>query len=125
MDDDALALDVIAQLLKLSGYETLVASNGDQALGICNTLMASDKRIDIALLDFEVNGGLNGFQTLEHLRNIDPHIKGILMTGHTDNTEINKYRQKGFSAMLEKPFSIMQLNDKINDLLMPDYPLET
>jgi CheY-like chemotaxis protein len=125
MDDDALALDVIAQLLKHSGYETFVASSGEQAVGICKTLMAGDKQIDIALLDFEVNGGLNGFQTLEYLRKIDPHIMGILMTGHTDSAEINKYRQKGFSAMLEKPFSIIQLNTKINDMLMANYPSET
>lgn len=117
MDDDELTLDVISQLLKRLGYETLVASNGNQAIDICKTAEAGGRKIDIALLDYDILGGLDGFQTMEQLKKTNPCIKGILITGHSDNSEIREFRRFGFSDMLEKPFSIKALNEKIRFVL--------
>jgi len=109
MDDDPLTLDVISQLLRRLGYETLAASNGNQAIELCKTALVSHKKINVALLDYDITRGLGGFQTMKSLIEADPCIKGILITGHADNPDIQKYKKYGFSNMLEKPFSIDHL----------------
>ena len=116
VDDDELTLDIVSRLLKRLEYEVATASTGSQAIEICRAARDNGKRMDIALLDYDITGGINGFQILEHLKEIDPRIIGILMTGHTDHSEVKKYRQQGFSDLLEKPFSMNQLKDKLDRL---------
>nr|NJM03833.1 response regulator [Desulfobacula sp.] len=116
MDDDHLTLDVVSQLLERLGYEVTTASSGPQAIEIYKAAMKDGGKKDIALLDYDVVGGLDGFQTLKELKKIDPGIIGILMSGHSDHSEIKTYRQEGFSGLLEKPFSINQLKDKLAGL---------
>ncbi len=117
MDDDELILDVISQLLTRLGYETFSTSNGNQAINVCQIARKQGEKIQIALLDFEIHNGLGGFPTMEQLKKIDPDIKGLLITGHSDDMEIKRYKKFGFSNMIEKPFSIKQLNQKIKTLL--------
>jgi len=117
MDDDLLILNIISELLERLGYETLAASNSDQAIEICKTAKSSGEMIDIALIDFEIQGGLGGFSTMERLMELDPAIRGLLITGHVDEIEIMNYRDFGFFDVLEKPFSIKQLNKKIRKIL--------
>ena len=116
VDDDELTLDVVSRLLKRLGYEVATASTGSQAIEICRAARDNGKKMDMALLDYDITGGINGFQILEHLKEIDPRIIGILMTGHTDHSEVKKYQQQGFSDLLEKPFSMNQLKDKLDSL---------
>ena len=117
MDDDELIVDVISQLLQRLGYETLTASDGNQAIEICKKAKVCNKTIDVALLDFDIQAGLGGFPTMKQIKKTDPDIMGILITGHSDGTKIKKFRDYGFTDMLEKPFSIKQLNKKIRVLL--------
>ncbi len=116
MDDDELILDVISQLLKRLGYETLSASNGNKAVETCRAAQKRNEKIHIALLDFDIHHGMGGLPTMEALKKIDPDIQGLLITGHTDDMAFKGYKSSGFSAMIEKPFSITQLNEKIESL---------
>jgi PAS domain S-box-containing protein len=117
MDDDELILDVISRLLMQLGYETLVACNGSQAVEICKTAIACDRKIDIVLLDFDIQNGMGGFPTMEKLKKKDPDIRGLLITGHADDLEVKNFKHYGFNGVLYKPFSITYLNDKIRGLL--------
>ncbi|NOX33113.1 MAG: response regulator [Deltaproteobacteria bacterium] len=117
MDDDELILDVISKLLRRLGYEPFAASNGSQAIEICKKAAACGRKIDIALLDYDIQNDLGGFPTLEQLQKTDPDIRGLLITGHCDDMEIKKFKHYGFVDMLEKPFSIKHLNNKIRKLL--------
>ncbi|WP_300457886.1 PAS domain-containing hybrid sensor histidine kinase/response regulator [Desulfobacula sp.] len=117
MDDDELILDVVSRLLMRLGYETLVASNGHQAVEMCKTAMACERKIDIALLDFDIPNGMGGFPTMSQLKKTDPDIRGLLITGHDDDLEVKDFQQYGFSSILHKPFSITYLDDNIRHLL--------
>lgn len=119
VDDDELTLDVVSRLLKRLKYEVTTTSSGSQAVEICRTARNNDKKLDIALLDYDMTGGINGFQILEKIKKIDSRIIGILMTGHSDHSEVKKYRQQGFSGLLEKPFSIKQLDDTLKTRFHP------
>ncbi len=117
MDDDELTLDVVSQLLIRLGYEALVVKNAEHAVEVCQAAGAGGPKIDLALLDYDIKTGAGGFPTMARIKEIDPGIRGILMTGHSDYAEIQKYREFGFSDMLEKPFSIKLLDRKIKACL--------
>ncbi len=117
MDDDELILDVIVQLLERLGYNTLSASDGEQAIELCRTETQAGNRIDIALLDLDVHSGMGGFPSMKQLKKTDKNIKGILITGHSQDCQAENYKDYGFSAMLEKPFSITKLDKAIRKLL--------
>ncbi|CCK82128.1 hybrid sensor histidine kinase/response regulator [Desulfobacula toluolica] len=117
MDEDELLLDAISQMLRHLGYKTLVASNRNQAIGICKTAKAGDKKIDIALLDFDIRKGQGEFSTMEELKKIDPDIKGVLITEYPDDMDEKEINCYGFTSVLDKPFSIKHLKDKITGIL--------
>ena len=77
---------------------------------ICN-------KIDIALLDLDIHSGLGGFPSMRQLKKTDNNIKGILITGHSQESQAENYKDYGFSIMLEKPFSITRLDQAIRKLL--------
>jgi len=53
---------------------------------------------------------------LWRMKQIDPEIKAILISGYTDNPDLKIYKTHGFDAMLEKPFSIKGLNQILRNL---------
>jgi len=117
MDDDELILDVIVQLLERLGYDTLSTSDGEQAIELCRAETQAGNKIDIALLDLDIHSGLGGFPSMRQLKKTDNNIKGILITGHSQESQAENYKDYGFSIMLEKPFSITRLDQAIRKLL--------
>lgn len=117
MDEDELLLNAISRILRHLGYKTLVASNRNQAIEICKTAKTVDKKIDIALLDFDIQKGRDEFSTMEKLKKIDPDIKGLLITEYPDDMDEKKITSYGFSSVLDKPFSVKDLKNKITGLL--------
>ncbi len=116
VDDDELTLDVVSRLLKRLGYEVFTASSSSQAVEMARAAEYHGKQMELAILDYDMTAGITGFGTLKQIKEINPGIIGILMTGHSDHTEVKKYRQYGFSGLLEKPFSMHDLKDKLDSL---------
>lgn len=75
VDDDPMVLTLCQQILKLGGYEVLLAGSGKDALR-----MAQRATIDLALLDV-VMPGMNGVELADELCSLHPDIRILLMTG--------------------------------------------
>ena len=61
VDDEVMIRDNLERLLKPSGYETVVAASGEEALGIVKL-----REFDIVLLDIRMPG-ISGMEVLGHL----------------------------------------------------------
>ena len=106
-EDYSYLASFIEKGLKKSGFETLVASNGLQAL----TLMQQEP-VDLLVLDL----GLpikNGWEVLQEvrLRNLDLPI--IVVTAATDERDRKRVLQMGATDYLPKPFRFSDLLTKI------------
>ncbi len=109
MDDEPAVREVIEQTLMELGCEVLLAADGVEALEHYARLRAEGGRLDLALLDLTVRGGPGGVEVLRELREIDPAIRAVLMTGYDRGPAEREYRDHGFMAVLSKPFALDDL----------------
>ncbi|MCU0579709.1 MAG: response regulator [Desulfobacterota bacterium] len=72
-----------------------------------------EKAYDVVVLDVKMPG-LDGIQTLEEIKKINPHIEVLLLTGHASVDAAVDGMRLGAYDYLMKPCEIEVLLDKIN-----------
>jgi PAS domain S-box-containing protein len=115
-DEDALRTALVESLKRLN-YQTLEATNGQEAL----TVLA-ERGAQVALVVSDVvmpkMGGVALFHTLreqERLQNWQTPV--ILLTGHPMHKELDELRAQGLSAWLTKPPEFKHLAQAIDEAL--------
>jgi CheY-like chemotaxis protein len=111
MDDEAMIRDMLKELLTAMGYEVETTSDGLAAIDLYIRATESQRPYRMVILDLMVPGGLGGEPTMERLRAIDPGVRGIILSGYSDDPVIQDYAQYGFVEALKKPFSMKALQD--------------
>lgn len=99
-------------LLESMEYEVMAASCGKDALDIFN----SEEIIDLVVTDI-VMPSMNGRELVTKLREIEPHLKALYISGYADDVILRygiKYKSVNY---LQKPFSLMELGNKIKEIL--------
>jgi CheY-like chemotaxis protein len=61
------------------------------------------------MLDLTIRGGMGGFKTLQKLREINPEVRAVIVSGYTNDPIVEFFDEHGFNASLTKPFTIKQL----------------
>ncbi len=109
MDDETDVQDVIGMMLKEMGYSVEFADNGESAIEKYRFAKDHGESYLFVILDLIVRGGMGGQETIVKLKCLDPDIKAIVASGHSDEFIFTEYRQYGFSGLLRKPFKIDEL----------------
>ncbi len=112
-DDDAGLRRLLSATLANPDFALLLAADGLEALRL-----AREHLPDVVVLDV-VMPGLNGFDVCEALK-ADPqtsHARVILLTALQGPQERARGQQAGADAFLTKPFSPVELLDKLYQLL--------
>ena len=117
MDDEALVLDVAAQIIENLGHEVVCSRNGDEALEKFRLAQSAGNPLDVVILDLTIKGGLGGEQAIGKLRELDPDIKAVVSSGYADTAVVAEYRKYGFSAFLNKPYGSEAMR-KVLDLML-------
>ncbi len=110
VDDEPLLRRVARQLLQKLGYRVLEASGGEKALEI---FQEQGAEIDLVLLDL-IMPGLNGFQTLERLRALNPEVPVLMCSGYGDAEEQEMPPGVNF---LSKPYPLEILSQRVSEAL--------
>jgi two-component system cell cycle sensor histidine kinase/response regulator CckA len=113
VDDEQMILEVGSEMLKRLGYRLLTARNGEEAIDIYRE---NKEEIDIVLLDM-IMPGMNGGETYERLREIDPDIKVLLSSGYSYNDQATRIIERGCDGFIQKPFSLEELSQRIQEVL--------
>lgn len=109
VDDEPLIRSSYERMFKQLGYEVTVADSGEHAILI---LTAAPKMFDIVILDF-VMPGLDGAETLEAFKKINPDIRVFISSGFSKDGKIDKVLKQGALGFIQKPFDM----DEISGLL--------
>jgi DNA-binding response OmpR family regulator len=114
VDDEEKVRKLVEVTLSGGDLEVLHASNGDEALET-----AREAKPDLILLDIMMPGGIDGFDVCRLLRK-DPDTKDIyiiMLTAKGQRADKEKGFALGADDYFVKPFSPMELMDKIDKIL--------
>ncbi|WP_353265518.1 response regulator [Gemmatimonas sp.] len=110
VDDDAAALRVAERVLQRDGYRVLTAPHGRAALEV---YAERGPAIDAVLLDLTMPE-LSGWETLRELRQLDPSVTVLLMSGYAQEPGASIDGAAGFLA---KPYSAEELRTAMAGVL--------
>ena len=106
VDDNPMNLNVIKGLLKATKIFVTTASGGEE----CLEKMKSTK-FNVVLLD-HMMPGMDGIETVGHIREFDPDIPVYALTANATAGE-EFYKSKGFTGYLSKPIDSLVLEKTI------------
>ena len=118
MDDEEMVRNFLGQTLSRLGYNVETCMEGNKAIEIYTQAMKLKDPFNVAILDLTNKLGMGGQETMKRLIEIDPYVKGIVITGYFDDPVVNNYKAHGFSGFLAKPSTIEELQKVINDVLL-------
>lgn len=101
---------VLEALLADEGYSVLAADSGEAAIE-----MARDRRFDLIVADIRMPG-IDGLDTVQHLRSADPNLQSLIMTGYASEEDPIRALHIGVQAYLKKPFSLDDFLAKVGQL---------
>lgn len=99
VDDEPGILTTLSQILADEGYRTITTTSGEEAVHLFREQRPEVVFLDIWLPDWD------GLETLQALRDIDPHAMVIMMSGHGTSETAVKAIKMGAQDYLEKPLS--------------------
>jgi len=120
MDDERNVRRVVGDMLEQFGYEIELAQNGEEALDFYKKALEKARPFDAVILDLTVINGMGGEAALRKLKEIDPNIKAIVSSGHTDAPIMKDFRKYGFTNAIAKPYRMSQLHELLSRTLGAD-----
>ncbi len=112
-EDDEKVRTTLEKLLLQLGVEVKTAKDGVEALEIYEK---EGGKFDIIIAD-NVMPRMNGVELFIFLKNRNPDVRMILITGYSQPLEIEKMKLSGIKEILMKPFGAVQLRRAIQKAL--------
>jgi len=112
VDDEESICQSLKGILSDEGYEVLTANSGEECLDIIEEELPSLVLLDIWL------PGMDGIETLKHIKSKYPHMQIIMISGHGTVESAVATTKLGAFDFIEKPLSL----DKI--ILVVDHALD-
>jgi PAS domain S-box-containing protein len=113
VEDDAMVRGLTRQVLEMCGYAVTVASNGSEALSVCEQ---NHEPFDLLLTDV-VMPGTGGRELAEQFALINPHASIVFMSGYTDDAVVRHGVMNQSVNFVEKPFTPWALSQKLRSVL--------
>jgi CheY-like chemotaxis protein len=116
VEDDQLIQGVVEETLRDGGFDTAVATSGEEALTL---LREHTGKYRALVTDINLQG-IDGWEVAQHAREIEPDFPVVYMSGNA----AADWTSKGVpnSIMLAKPFAPAQLVTAVSNLLNTGTP---
>jgi signal transduction histidine kinase/CheY-like chemotaxis protein len=99
-EDDNINYLLFQKMMQHKNFEIIRAINGQVAVEIC----LSNPNIDLVLMDIKMPI-LDGFQAIEQIQPIRPHLPIIAQTAYSSSEDKAKIEKAGFSDYITKPLN--------------------
>ncbi len=117
VEDSEPAIIQLKEILEDSGYLTLVARNGDEALKIIDKVIPDAMILDLMM------PGVDGFEVLGTLRSAEPtaHIPVLILTAkHISKEELKKLKRNNIHQLIQK--GNVNRNELLNSVAAMAFP---
>jgi CheY-like chemotaxis protein len=99
--------------LERGGYTVLTSTNGEEAIEVYR---AHQDEIALVLTD-TVMPKMGGEELYEALRQINPAVKALLMSGYSLRQDVADLRAKGLKGFVQKPLDFYKLGLAVRKVL--------
>jgi two-component system, cell cycle sensor histidine kinase and response regulator CckA len=113
IDDENMIVEMAEELFEQLGYKVLTAGSGTAAI---ETYEKNKERIDMVLLDM-IMPDMNGGETYDKLKEINPNVKVLLASGYSMNGTASEIMDRGCNGFIQKPFKMEELSQKLRGIL--------
>jgi CheY-like chemotaxis protein len=113
VDDEETTIQVEKLMLRKLGYQVTPALGGKKAVELYKEKMVD---FDLVALDM-IMPEMNGKDTYDALKKINPAVKVLLVSGYSQNKQIDELMDQGCHGFIQKPFDIVQLSQKLREVL--------
>ncbi len=111
IDDDASTRDYLKALIAKNGAKVFTAESGEQALEEFDKVKPTLVTLDLVL------PGIDGIETLKLIKEKDPAVPVIMLSGHGQAKSIVQAMKLGATDFLRKPFESEELKIAMNKAL--------
>jgi CheY-like chemotaxis protein len=109
VDDDDTMRKMATRMLTALGYVSACATNGLEGV---RYYAAHRDEVELVLLDMEMPV-MNGLECFRQLREINPELKVILLTGSGREGPVQQVLDEGALGLVPKPYEVAQLSEAI------------
>jgi PAS domain S-box-containing protein len=113
VEDEQEVRKLAVRVLKMQGYKVLEASQGDDALRLCEE---HNRPIQLMVTDV-VMPGMDGRELTNRLMLLHPEIRVLYMSGYTDNIIVHHGILERGINYIQKPFTVGALAGKVREVL--------
>ena len=117
MEEENSLRNLIEKILTKKGFEVACAKEGAEAVELYRSAKALNHSFDAAILDLTVTFGMGAKESIKHLIEIDPDVKGIVSSGYAYDDVIVNYSKHGFRGAITKPFTMHDLMTTVNETI--------
>jgi PAS domain S-box-containing protein len=112
VEDDPDVREMIVGILSDLGYQTLVATNGPEALAILNR----DNSVDLLFTDIVMPAGMSGTDLARQASRLRPDLKVLLSSGYAREANQSRSARDDF-PFIAKPYRPTALGKKLEEVL--------
>lgn len=117
MDDNKMVRNNLGMLLKSLGYKTGFASDGEEALKIFTQAQKTGEPYEVVITDLTIPGGVGGKETMQQLLTIDPAVRGIVISGYSNDGIMRSFKELGYKGAIKKPYQIHEVSNTLYQVL--------
>ncbi|XOF34605.1 MAG: response regulator [Candidatus Electrothrix sp. YB6] len=112
IDDEPQLRDVAARMLQTLGYIADSVCSGEMAI---KYLM--ENQVDLVVIDMQMEPGMNGYETYQEILYIRADQKALIVSGFSDNENVQAALDLGADGFIKKPYSMEQLGRAVREAL--------
>jgi PAS domain S-box-containing protein len=113
VDDEAVVLEAVSDMLRELGYGVISAMGGPEAIELYRRYR---EEIALVLLDL-VMPDMSGRECFEELKAIDPEVKVVLSTGYSVDGQVQEIVDLGLAGYIQKPYRVELLGKELRAVL--------
>lgn len=113
IDDEPVIRTLTQAILKTLGHPAIVAENGYEGLKI---YQQHKEKIALCIID-AIMPKMNGMETLQKIKAIDPTAKIIIASGFSADSTMHDFLDAGAAAFLVKPYNQIELSTLLQQQL--------
>jgi two-component system cell cycle sensor histidine kinase/response regulator CckA len=113
VDDEEMVTEVSDRMLQRLGFKVTIANSGKEAVDLYRKNIDG---FDLVILDM-IMPGMSGGETFDRLIELNPDINVLLSSGYSINDQVRMILDRGCAGFLQKPFTIVQLSRRIDEIL--------